>query len=147
MVSRVANVTFDTDKALKEFLDSLGGFKDHPFFQVFRCERFFRTASGGHRTQDRGRFHDGPHDILARLTKHEAVEKIDRQALRGGKHQGKLRSALNMYNANRLTDKMAENIDNGTCTWSPALALSLLDLVQGTTPVVVQGTRSSIMRT
>ena len=52
-------------------------------------------------------------DILAKLTQNAAIEKIDRQALRGGKHQGKLRSALNMYNANRLTDKMAENNDNG----------------------------------
>ena len=34
MVSRVANFTFDTDKALKEFLDSSGGFKDHPFSEV-----------------------------------------------------------------------------------------------------------------
>ena len=51
-------------------------------------------------------------DILTRLIKHAAIEKADRQALRGGKHQGKLRAALNMYNANRLTDKMAENIDN-----------------------------------
>ena len=51
-------------------------------------------------------------DILNRLIKHAAIEKVDSQALRGGKHQGKLRSALNMYNANRLTDKMAENIGN-----------------------------------
>ena len=51
-------------------------------------------------------------DILTRLINHAAIEKEDRQALRGGKHQGKLRSALNMYNANRLTEKMAENIDN-----------------------------------
>lgn len=28
MVSRVANFTFDTDKALKEVLDSLDGLKD-----------------------------------------------------------------------------------------------------------------------
>jgi hypothetical protein len=51
-------------------------------------------------------------DILNRLIKHAAIEKVDSQVLRGGKHQGKLRSALNMYNANRLTDKMAENIGN-----------------------------------
>ena len=51
-------------------------------------------------------------DILNRLIKHAAIEKVDSQVLRGGKHQGKLRSALNMYNANRLTDKMAEKIGN-----------------------------------
>jgi hypothetical protein len=53
-------------------------------------------------------------DILAKLTKRAATEKVDRQALRGGTHQGKLRSALNMYIANRLTDKMAGNIGNVT---------------------------------
>ena len=53
-------------------------------------------------------------DILDRLNKHAAIEKENSQVLKGGKHQGKLRSALNMYNANRLTDKMAVNIDNVT---------------------------------
>ena len=43
-------------------------------------------------------------DILGRLTKHAAIEKENSQVLKRGKHQGKLRSALNMYNANRLTD-------------------------------------------
>jgi hypothetical protein len=49
-------------------------------------------------------------DILGRLTKHAAIEKENSQVLKGGKHQGKLRSALNMYNANRLIVKMAGNI-------------------------------------
>jgi len=40
-------------------------------------------------------------DILNRLNKHAAIEKVDSQVLWGGKHQGKLRSALNMCNANQ----------------------------------------------
>ncbi|MFZ9114549.1 MAG: reverse transcriptase domain-containing protein, partial [bacterium] len=45
---------------------------------------------------------------LNKLAHHGAIRKEDSQALRGGKHQGKLRTALNMYKANRLTDRIAE---------------------------------------
>ena len=47
-------------------------------------------------------------NILNKLANHGAIRKGDSQALRGGKHQGKLRTALNMYKANRLTDRIAE---------------------------------------
>ena len=51
-------------------------------------------------------------NILNKRAHHGAIRKEDSQALRGGKHQGKLRMALNMYNANRLTDRIAEMHNN-----------------------------------
>jgi hypothetical protein len=46
-------------------------------------------------------------DILTKLKEHAALAKVDSVYLKGGKHQGKLRTATNLYKANRLTDGMA----------------------------------------
>ena len=51
-------------------------------------------------------------EILTKLKDHAAITKTASESLKGGKHQGKLRTALNMYKANRLTDDMAEQHAN-----------------------------------
>ena len=45
-------------------------------------------------------------ELLTMLTKHAATNNDDSRKLKGGKHQGKLRSALNLYIANRYTDSI-----------------------------------------
>ena len=45
-------------------------------------------------------------ELLTMITKHAATNNDDSRKLKGGKHQGKLRSALNLYIANRYTDSM-----------------------------------------
>ena len=45
-------------------------------------------------------------ELLTMLTKHAATNNDDNRKLKGGKHQGKLRSALNLYIANRYADSI-----------------------------------------